>query len=68
MIYQMMSSIPTYLIVAVLIGAFLLLVGGVSFVLLEFRRMNRNPEKYVPCPDTLPCLDRDPQQLRMQRG
>lgn len=68
MLYHMMEILPTLLVLA-LFGAFLLIIGiGFAFVVREFCHIGRSPQRYVPCPDTLPCLDRDPQQVKTLGG
>lgn len=58
--YMMMDSLPTILVLAFVAGMFLLLAGGLAYCVAHFREINRNPTKYRPCPDTLPCGDRVP--------
>ena len=58
--YMMMDYLPTILFIAFVATMILLLAAGVAFAVWHFRDIHRNPDKYRPCADTLPCGDRIP--------
>lgn len=58
--YMMMDYLPTILFFAFIAMMFLFLAAGVVYAVLYFRDVDRNPDKYRPCANKLPCGDRVP--------
>lgn len=56
--YIMMNSQLTFLFLALVAGMSLFLAGYLTYVVVYFRDVDRNPDKHRPCSDTFPCGDR----------
>lgn len=57
---HMMSNLPVIFFLVIAAVAFLSIVSGLTYTVFYFRDINRNPDKYRQCADTLPCGDRVP--------